>query len=273
MWNAWKRHWPEYGMEAAGLGLFMLSACSFATLLAYPGSAVHLALPDPTLRRGLMGLAMGLTAIGLIYSPWGKQSGAHFNPAVTFTFWRLGKIAGWDAGFYVLAQFIGGSLGVMLAAQLLRDPLAHPSVHYAVTAPGGFGLGWAFAGELVISFLLMSMVLRISNSLRLNRFTGLFAGTLVALYILLEDPISGMSMNPARTWSSALSARDFSAWWIYFSAPLAGMLLAAELYVHTRGRGAVRCAKLHHMNQKRCIFRCGFHAPALAGPDSGGAGS
>ena len=90
-------HWPEYLMEAVGLGLFMISACAFTVLLEHPASPVRQALSDPWLRRLLIGIAMGLTAVLLIYSPLGKRSGAHLNPAVTLTFWRLGKIETWDA--------------------------------------------------------------------------------------------------------------------------------------------------------------------------------
>jgi aquaporin Z len=103
-----REHWPEYLMEAAGLGLFMVSAAVVTTLLEYPHSPLHDLFTDRTTRRLLIGLAMGLTAIGLIYSPWGKRSGAHFNPAVTMTFFRLGKVAGVDAACYLMAQFIGG---------------------------------------------------------------------------------------------------------------------------------------------------------------------
>ena len=63
-----------------------------------------------------------------------------------------------------------------------------------------------------------------------------------------------MSMNPARTLASALFTRDWTALWVYFTAPLLGMLLAAELYVRRRGNAAVFCAKLHHQNDQRCIF-------------------
>jgi aquaporin Z len=116
MLNALRRHWPEYLMEAAGLAIFMISACAFGALLEYPGSPIHQAIPDPTVRRVLMGMAMGLTAIAIIYSPWGQQSGAHINPSTTLTFFRLGKIEFWDACFYFLAQFAGGVAGVMLTA-------------------------------------------------------------------------------------------------------------------------------------------------------------
>ena len=250
------QHWPEYLMEAVELGLFMISAGVFGVLLEYPGSPVHQALPNPMLRRVLMGLAIGATAVAIIYSPWGKQSGAHFNPSVTLTFFRLGKVRGWDALFYVVAQFIGGLIGILLVAAVLRTALAHPNVNYVATVPGPSGAWWAWVAEVVITFILMSMILRATNG-RLARFTGVFAGMLVATYIALESPLSGMSMNPARSFASAVPAHLLSTLWIYFTAPLVGMLLAAELYLRRMGRRQVACAKLHHQNNKRCIF-CGF---------------
>src|SRR5574341_886849 len=139
MSDALRHHWPEYLMEAAGLGLFMVSACIFATLLEHPASPARQALPSPLLRRVLMGVAMGLTAIGIIYSPWGKQSGAHINPSVTLTFFRLGKVRFWDAVFYIIAQFIGGVVGVLIASTLMGEIISHPSVNYVATLPGMAG--------------------------------------------------------------------------------------------------------------------------------------
>jgi aquaporin Z len=254
----------EYLMEAGGLGLFMISACFFTTLLEHPGSPVRHWLGSAFLRRTIIGVAMGLTAIGLIYSPWGKQSGAHFNPSVTITFFRLGKLARADALFYVLAQFAGATAGVFASSFLLNRWISHPAVNYAVTVPGAAGTAIAFGAELLISFLLMTVILFVSNSKTLPAFTGVIAGILVATYITLESPLSGMSMNRARTVGSAALSHTWKAWWIYFTAPPIGMLAAGELCLRLRGARGILCAKLHHQNDKRCIFRCGFRQTAGA---------
>ena len=249
-------NWVEYAAEAAGLGLFMVAACAFGAALGHPGSPVVRTLPDPTARRVLMGLAMGATAVALITSPWGQRSGAHLNPATTLTFWRLGKVAGADAVAYAAAQALGGLGGVLLAAAALGAWVRHPSVHYVATTPGAVGAGAAFAAEVGISFVLMSVVLRVSNSAGLARFTPVCVGALVATYIAVEAPVSGMSMNPARSLASAVPAGEWRALWIYFVGPPAGMLLAAEWYVRRHGAARVFCAKLDHDNHRRCIFHC-----------------
>lgn len=243
-------------MEAAELALFMLSACAFTALLYHPSSPLANSLPNDILRRALMGVAMGLTAIAIIFSPLGKRSGAHFNPSVTLAFLRLGKVAPVDAAFYIAAQFIGGITGVLAAMWLLGPAVAEQHVNYATTQPGPQGPLIAFLAELLISFVLMSVVLRVSNTKRLARWTGVFAGALVATYITFESPISGMSMNPARTFGSAFGANVWMSLWIYFVAPPIGMLLAAELF--KKGRRPANCAKFHHYNNQRCIFRCNF---------------
>src|SRR6201984_185803 len=116
MMRALREHWPEYLCEAAELGLFMISAGVFSILLHHPESPVVGFIPSEFIRRMLTGIAMGSTAIALVFSPLGQRSGAHFNPAVTLTFWRLGKVTSWDAVFYSLSHFVGGTLGVVLSA-------------------------------------------------------------------------------------------------------------------------------------------------------------
>jgi aquaporin Z len=138
----------------------------------------------------------------------------------------------------------------------MRGLPSHPTVNYVATVPGPLGSGVAFGAEVVISFILMSVVLRMSNTARLARYTGLGAAVLVASYIVLEAPLSGMSMNPARTLGSNVLASTVSTLWIYFTAPPLGMLLAGEWFARRRGLSAVLCAKLHHPRSGRCIFRC-----------------
>ena len=255
-----REHWPEYLMEAAGLGLFMISAAVVTSLLEYPHSPLYELLPDPVIRRVLIGIAMGLTAIGIIYSPWGKRSGAHLNPAVTVTFFRLGKLQGLDALFYVLAQFVGGVIGLLVAAMAIGMAIEHPTVNYVVTVPGH---RWNLDRVRRRSVHLIWAHARCADHIEpveaecLDRYLrGRACGDLYCV----EAPLSGMSMNPARSFASALPAHLWTDFWVYLTAPLLGMLLAAECYVRFPGAHRILCAKLHHHNNERCIFRCNFMA-------------
>jgi aquaporin Z len=172
------------------------------------------------------------------------------------TFWWLGKVKNWDAVFYIVAQFVGGIAGVFVVTLFVRGAISHPTVNYAATLPGMWGVIVAFIAEFVIAFVLMSVVLRVSNTPHIARYTGLFAGALVATYITLESPLSGMSMNPARTFGSAFVGHLWTGLWIYFTAPVLAMQLAAAFYL--RNKGVVYCAKYHHYNRYRCIFNCRF---------------
>ena len=256
--QALTQHWPEYMIEGVCLGLFMISACAFSALLEHPASPVRASVMNADVRRFLVGLAMGMTAILLIYSPMGRRSGAHMNPATTLTFCRLGKVERWDAVFYVLSQFVGGALGVLVSFALMGATLAHRNVNFAITRPGERGDAAAFVSEVLIAFLLMTVILNFSNSHKYARFTGLAAGAMVMLFITFEAPLSGMSMNPARSFASDFVGMQWNGIWIYFVAPVIGMMTAAEVFVRTRGIHAVICAKLNHSGTSRCIFRCGY---------------
>lgn len=244
--NILRVHWPLYLMEGAELALFMLSACAFTILLFDPVSPCARWLHLPLLQRVCMGVAMGLTAFLIIRSPMGGRSGAHFNPAITLTYLHLRKITLTDALGYVAGQFAGGIVGVALAALFFPKSIADPSVDYAVTLPGLGGDAGAFAAELFMAFLLMGVVLWSSNHPRLFPWTSYFVAVLIAGYIVLFAPVSGFSINPARTTASAVFAHRWTGVWIYFTAPPLGMMLAATLYLRRYGPHRVRSAKLHH---------------------------
>jgi aquaporin Z len=250
-----RRHWPEYAIEAWALGTFMVSAGLCTLLVEHPDFGVPRMIESALLRRCLIGLAMGVTAVGLIYSPWGRRSGAHMNPAVTLTFLGLGRIARTDAVFYVGAQFLGALLGVALTLVVVGPRLAEAPISYVATVPGSGGVLVAFAAEVLISCGLMAAVLACSNSERLMTYTGLVAGALVAVFIALEAPLSGMSMNPARSFASAAPAGLWRDLWIYLAAPPLGMASAGYLY--SRLGRLVRCVKLYHAPDTRCIH-CGY---------------
>jgi len=256
MTGAMKPHWREYAIEAAALGTFMVSAATMTVLLEHPSSPVRALLPGVAIRRPLMGIAMGLTLAAIVYSPWGRRSGAHMNPAITLTFFRLGKIARRDAAAFVASQFLGGLLGIIAASLVLAPWIGDSHVNYVATLPGPLGMGPAFVAEALISFVMMLVVLTLSNQSRLAPFTGVAAAMLVATFITLESPLSGMSMNPARSLGPDVVGGLWRGLWVYFVAPPLGMLAAAQVFVMLRGHHAVRCAKLHH-DDGPCIFACG----------------
>jgi aquaporin Z len=169
--------WREYLIEGAALGTLMMSAATMTVMLEHPESPLHGVVAEPMARRVLMGIAMGLTAAAIIYSPWGRRSGAHMNPAVTLTFLRLGRST--DATPWLIgAQFVGGVLGIGLASFALARWIADPAVNYVATAPGVFGHAAAFAGEALISFVMMLVVLTASNQRRVAPSTGVIVAML-----------------------------------------------------------------------------------------------
>lgn len=244
-------HWREYLAESVAIAAFMMSAAVFAVVLQHPASPVRAAIDDAVVRRGLMGLAMGATAAAIIYSSLGATSGAHMNPSVTLAFLSLGRIRPRDAAGYVAAQFVGALAGTLGALALLGGAFRHPAIDYVQTQPGTGGLVPAALGEFAISFLTLAIVLAVSSRPATMRATGLVAAAIVALNILVEDPLSGMSMNPARSLGPAIVAGNFSTIWLYLTVPPLAMQLAAAVHRSWRTPG---CAKLNHSSRVRCIF-------------------
>ena len=253
-----KNNWTVYSMEAICLGLFMISASFFATILEYPNSVLHRAISNDVIRLLIMAVAMGLTAVGINYSPMGKLSGAHMNPAVTLSFLGLKKIKPRDALFYLLFQVIGGVTAVSIMSVVIGSAFRDSHVNYVVTAPGKSGHIAAFVVEMMMSFGMMLMVLITSNHPKYSSYTGIIAGVFVTVFILLSVPISGFSINPARTIASAIPSGMYPSFWIYMTAPFFGMFAAAAMYKYLGAK--TLCAKITHDEKYRCIFNCGYHS-------------
>jgi aquaporin Z len=266
LWTALRRGWRAYACEAIGLGGFLFVVGIVDGALWAPQSPVSsLVTADPA-KRAVVGVAAGLYLIALVYSPLGTESGAHINPSITLAYLRLGKIRLLDAGFYIAAQFIGAVLGVLMFAAVAPSWAAAPQVNYIVTAPGIWGLSGAFGAELGITFAMMLLVLESSNRPSLKRYTGLFCGAFLALLILVESPISGTSLNPARSTGSAVVAGGWFSLGLYFIAPLLGAQIAVLAFRRGDSARPVACAKLHHVpagdpRAGRCIMKdCAYRS-------------
>lgn len=246
-----RRNLAAYASEFAGTALMLfigVSAVSFMWGAASPVPVV----PNPALRRLLTGILFAGGATAIVYSPLGQISGGHINPAVTVAFWRMGKVPTRDAVIYIVAQFLGALIGAY-AAGVAWGPLT-TGVHYAATVPGeGYSAVGALAAETIMTFLLVFTIFVCVNKPKVAARTGIIAGALVAMIVMIEAPVSGASLNPARTLGPALMAPTYTDLWVYFAGPIAGALLAVAAYRGQWGSQTV-CAKLYHTEKYACPF-------------------
>jgi aquaporin Z len=238
MKTAFKKNWQHYLQEALGLAIFMLSACFFGAMIFSPQGNWHEALQNDMQRNLLMGMMMGLTALFIFYSPFTAPSGSQINPAVTITFLRLDKMCRYDAMFFIIFQIIGGTVAVYAMQLLMGDILTAAPVHSVATVPGKYGTAAAFITEFIIAFITMMMVLFTSSYERIKKYTRIFAGCLVCVWVIAAGPVSGFGMNPARSFASAFPSVVWTAFWIYLFVLFAGMLSAAEVFLFVGKRKA-----------------------------------
>ncbi|HEY7358149.1 MAG TPA: aquaporin, partial [Ktedonobacterales bacterium] len=171
-------------------------------------------------------LVFGLVIAAMIYAN-GHISGAHFNPAVTLGFVLARHFPARRLAGYWLAQFAGA----IAAAAALRLLLGE-SAHLGANIPAGSGGAWqAFGLESILTFFLMFVIMAVATDTRaVGQAAALAIGATVALEALFAGPISGASMNPARSLGPALVSVTWQAQWVYLTAPLLGAALAALLY-------------------------------------------
>ena len=224
-----KLHWATYACELLGTCTLVFVGLSAATFDFGQGLPMERWVPSVSARLLITGLLFSGTGALTAISPIGKRSGAHINPCVTLAFWIRRTMHGVDALMYMAAQFIGGILGALLLAAVWGE-YAY-SVTYGATSVGPhFTVPVAFLAEFALTFVLVGMILLFVSSKRLMRKTPLMVWLLVGAMVWQEAPVSGTSLNPARSFGPAWMAGLWTDQWLYFVAPLLGAATAALLF-------------------------------------------
>jgi len=207
----------------------------FLVLVAAGGGMMSEAFPN-TISRQAAVVAPGLMVLAIILF-MGKISGAHLNPAVSIAFALRRDFPWWRVPGYVIVQLGGAAL----AAWFLQA-VVHVSASFGSNYPAhGFSAGDAFWMEAVLTFGLVSVILgTASGAQNLGVIGALGVGSYIALAGLWGSPISGASMNPARTFGPDLVAANFHSYWVYVAGPLAGAAVAVAVAFVLRGRGGGR---------------------------------
>jgi aquaporin Z len=256
-------HLPEYLCEFFGTAIMMAAGIGAIALMWRHDSPLSAIEMPVGLRRFISAILFTAGGTLVALSPLGQRSGGHLNPAVTWTFWRKGKVRSADAILYTAAQCLGALAGVGIVASV--EGTFAKSVQLGLTVPGrGYSPAVAFVAEAVTTFLLMVLILYCVGNSRIAAWTPYFAGGLGVLLSLVVGPISGASLNPARSFAPAVWAQLFQFQWIYWIAPALGALAAVPsvgtLFARKEQAG---CAKLFHTEHYRCIFlNCNYRRVA-----------
>jgi aquaporin Z len=207
----------------------------FLVLVAAGGGMMGQAFPD-TISRTAAVVAPGLMVMGVILF-MGKVSGAHLNPAVSIAFSLRGDFPWRRVPGYIVVQLIGATL-----ACLFLRAVIDVSATYGSNYPASGYTAWdAFLMETVLTLGLVSVILgTASGAQNIGIFGAIGVGGYIALAGLWGSPISGTSMNPARTFGPDLVGTDFTSYWVYVAGPLVGAVLAVGAAWVLRGAGGGR---------------------------------
>jgi aquaporin Z len=221
----WRRLFSEL------FGTFLL------VLVAAGGPMLGQVFPD------MVGTAAAVAAPGLMVLAiilfMGEVSGAHLNPAVTIAFSLRGDFPWRRVPGYIVVQLAGATLAAWFLQAVVQVSATHGGNHPAA----GYSAGDAFAMEVVLTLGLVSVILgTASGAQNLGGIAAVGVGAYIALAGLWGNPISGASMNPARTFGPAAVGADFSSYWVYVAGPLVGAALAVGIAFVLRGRGGSRSA-------------------------------
>src|SRR5215831_5330257 len=243
--NGWQFPWRLFLSE------LLLGGLSLVIFIFGAGSPMERIVPSVVLRQIFTGFLFGCLGATIAVSPVGKESGAHINPAVTLGFWLMQKLDARTALGYILAQLIGACVGCL---PLLAWGSMGRSVAFGATIPGeNYTIETVLMGEAVTTFALVAGLCVFIGFRHLRPFTPAMIPFLYAVMVPLEAPISGTSINPARTFGPALISGQWDGWWIYWLGPILGMLIAVLVCGSLARR--IEVAKLYHFeSDRRRIF-------------------
>jgi aquaporin Z len=223
------QEWRRLASELLGTFFLVLAAAGGGMMShAFPGVISHTAAVT----------APGLTVMGIILY-MGKVSGAHLNPAVSIAFALRRDFPWWRVPGYIITQLIGATL-----AALVLHAIINVSARYGSNYPApGYSAAAAFWMELILTTGLVSVILgTASGAQNVGVIGALGIGGYIALAGLWGSPISGASMNPARTFGPDLASTTFTSYWVYIAGPIAGAALAVVIAFVLRGRGGDKSA-------------------------------
>ena len=193
---------------------------TFAMVFCGTGAIIINDLNEGIVSHLGIALTFGLIVMAMIYSI-GEISGAHINPAVTIGFWASGRLYKKEVMPYILAQIIGAIIASFLLHLLFKD---HDTL--GATIPANT-IMQSFILELILTFILMFVIMKVSTgSKETGTLAGITIGSVVALEAIFAGPISGASMNPARSIAPAIISGHLNYLWLYICAPIIGALLA-----------------------------------------------
>lgn len=233
--------------EVVGTALLVLVGLSLVIVMFGSGSPMAGIIPSEGLRRLITGFLFGTTGALIALSPVGKVSGAHINPAVTMGFWLMRKLDLRVALVYVFSQLVGACVG---ALPLLAWGAMGKSVAFGATLPGaGYAIQTVWLGEVVTTFIMVSLLAVFLGFRRLRPFTPAIFPFLYAIMVYAEAPISGTSTNPARSLGPAIVSGQWQGWWVYWVGPLIGAFAATLACSFLAKR--IEVAKLYHFDSDR----------------------
>ncbi|HIJ19407.1 MAG TPA: hypothetical protein HPP58_00015 [Deltaproteobacteria bacterium] len=239
-------HWTEYFCELLGTAVLLFAGLTGIYLVS------PLNLPD-VVTYLIIGLFFAMGLVAVVYSPLGKRSGGHVNPAVTTAFWLNGLMSGIDTLGYIAAQFAGAVLGAWIAFTLfdwqrLSAALALPGVNSSVLL--------VFFVEFMVVFSMIVAIFSFISSDNSGRFTGIVVGIYIVAATTLFASISGAGLNPARNLGPALLLGRFDYLWIYFAASALAAFAAYGFFRGATGGTQPACSKLCYKTDGPCLFNC-----------------